>query len=271
VSDLAGRTSIAVKARELGFELDEQAPEMKAILEELKQLEFEGHEFEAADASLKLLLAKWLKRHSPAFEFEGFRVIIERRSPESSVVAEATVKVKVKGKSMHTVAECVGPVGALDKALRLALDKAYPVIKDTTLSDYKVRILDSKRGTNSRARVLIETTDGQEIWGTVGVSDNIIEASWEALRDAVEYKLLLEEEKAGIGINNCGYRMESGCSIRYPVPQIRFQSIGASSRLRSSAMLPSRRRRDDFAAVSGLQWTMSSCAQARMARTSGSE
>ena len=199
VSDLAGRTSIAVKARELGFELDEQAPEMKAILAELKQLEFEGHEFEAADASLKLLLAKWLKRHSPAFEFEGFRVIIERRGPESSIVAEATVKVKVKGKSIHTVAECVGPVGALDKALRLALDKAYPVIKETTLSDYKVRILDSKRGTNSRARVLIETTDGQEIWGTVGVSDNIIEASWEALRDAVEYKLLLEEEKTETG------------------------------------------------------------------------
>ena len=172
---------------------------MVCILEELKQLEFEGHEFEAADASLKLLLAKWLKRHSPAFEFEGFRVIIERRGPESSIVAEATVKLKVKGKSIHTVAECIGPVGALDKALRLALDKAYPVIKETTLSDYKVRILDSKRGTNSRARVLIETTDGQEIWGTVGVSDNIIEASWEALRDAVEYKLLLEEEKTETG------------------------------------------------------------------------
>ncbi|HUJ43058.1 MAG TPA: citramalate synthase [Opitutaceae bacterium] len=199
VSDLAGRTSIAVKARELGFELDEKAPEMKEILEELKQLEFEGHEFEAADASLKLLLAKSLKRHSPAIEFEGFRVIIERRRPESSVVAEATVKLKVKGKSMHTVAECVGPVAALDKALRLALEKAYPAIKDTALSDYKVRILDSKRGANSRARVLIETTDGEEIWGTVGVSDNIIEASWEALRDAVEFKLMLEEEKAAGG------------------------------------------------------------------------
>jgi 2-isopropylmalate synthase len=199
VSDLAGRTSIAVKARELGFELDEKAPEMKQILEELKQLEFEGHEFEAADASLKLLLAKLLKRHTPAIEFEGFRVIIERRRAESSVVAEATVKLKVNGKPMHTVAECVGPVGALDKALRLALEKAYPAIKTTALSDYKVRILDSKRGANSRARVLMETTDGQELWGTVGVSDNIIEASWEALRDAVEFKLLLEEEKAKTG------------------------------------------------------------------------
>ena len=126
-------------------------------------------------------------------------MIIERRGPESSVVAEATVKLKVNGKPMHTVAECVGPVGALDKALRLALEKAYPAIKDTALSDYKVRILDSKRGANSRARVLIETTDGQELWGTVGVSDNIIEASWEALRDAIEYKLLLEEEKNAPG------------------------------------------------------------------------
>jgi 2-isopropylmalate synthase len=101
---------------------------------------------------------------------------------------------------MHTVAECVGPISALDKALRLALEKAYPAIKDTTLSDYKVRILDSRRGTNSRTRVLIETSDGEEIWGTVGVSDNVIEASWEALCDSVEYKLLREEEKAKAGL-----------------------------------------------------------------------
>jgi 2-isopropylmalate synthase len=97
------------------------------------------------------------------------------------------------------VAECVGPVGALDKALRKALERAYPAIKDTALSDYKVRILDSKRGTNSRTRVLIETSDGKDIWGTVGLSDNIIEASWEALRDAFEYKLLREEERTAIG------------------------------------------------------------------------
>jgi 2-isopropylmalate synthase len=166
------------------------------VLEELKRLEFQGHEFEAADASLKLLLARWLNQHAPSFELEGYRVIVERRGPEASLVAEATVKVKVKGRSMHTVAECVGPIGALDKALRLALEKAYPAIKDTVLSDYKVRILDSKRGTNSRTRVLIETTDGEDLWGTVGVSDNIIEASWEALRDAVEYKLLRDAEKA---------------------------------------------------------------------------
>jgi 2-isopropylmalate synthase len=199
VSDLAGRTSLVVKARELGFDINEQSPEVKSVLEELKRLEFQGHEFEAADASLKLLLARWLNQHAPSFELEGYRVIVERRGPEASLVAEATVKVKVKGRSMHTVAECVGPIGALDKALRLALEKAYPAIKDTVLSDYKVRILDSKRGTNSRTRVLIETTDGEDLWGTVGVSDNIIEASWEALRDAVEYKLLRDAEKAEAG------------------------------------------------------------------------
>jgi 2-isopropylmalate synthase len=195
VSDMAGRSSVVMKARELGFDVNEQTPAVKDVLEELKRLEFEGYEFEAADASLKLLLARWLKQHKAPFEFEGFRVIIERRGPESSLVAEATVKLKVNGKSMHTVAECVGPVSALDKALRLALEKAHPAIKDTTLSDFKVRILDSKRGSNSRTRVLIETTDGEQIWGTVGVSDNVIEASWEALCDAVEYKLLLDEEK----------------------------------------------------------------------------
>jgi 2-isopropylmalate synthase len=196
VSDMAGRSSVVMKARELGFDVNEQTPEVKAVLEELKRLEFEGYEFEAADASLKLLLARWLKGHKAPFEFEGFRVIIERHGPEASLVAEATVKVKVNGKSVHTVAECVGPVSALDKALRRALEKAHPALKDTSLSDYKVRILDSRLGTNSRTRVLIETTDGEEIWGTVGVSDNIIEASWEALCDAVEYKLLLDEEKA---------------------------------------------------------------------------
>ena len=199
VSDLAGRSSIVMKARELGFHVDEHSPAVKNVLEELKRLEFEGYEFEAADASLKLLLARWLQKHTPAFELEGYRVIVECRGPEATVVAEATVKVKVKGKSMHTVAECIGPVSALDKALRLALERAYPAIKDTALSDYKVRILDSKRGANSRARVLIETSDGEDIWGTVGLSDNIIEASWEALRDAFEYKLLREEERGDTG------------------------------------------------------------------------
>ncbi|HEY9156212.1 MAG TPA: alpha-isopropylmalate synthase regulatory domain-containing protein, partial [Opitutaceae bacterium] len=119
---------------------------------------------------------------------ESYRVIVERHGGE--MFSEATVKLRANGQSFHTVAEDSGPVGALDKALRLALEPVYPVLKTTSLSDYKVRILDSKQSTGARTRVHIESTDGHKIWGTVGVSDNIIDASWEALRDAVEYKLL---------------------------------------------------------------------------------
>lgn len=188
VSDMAGRSSIAIKAKELGFEIDEKSPAMKGLIDELKELEFRGYEFEAADASLKLLLAKWVGGKKDFFEIETYRVIIERHGPE--LFSEATVKLKVNGQVYHTVAEGTGPVGALDKALRLALEPVYPILKTTSLSDYKVRILDSKQSTGARTRVLIETTDGHNLWGTVGVSDNIIDASWEALRDAVEYKLL---------------------------------------------------------------------------------
>jgi len=188
VSDMAGRSSIAIKAKELGFELDEKSPAMKGLIDELKELEFRGYEFEAADASLKLLLAKWVGKKKNFFEIETYRVIIERHGAD--LFSEATVKLKVNGQPYHTVAECNGPVGALDKALRLALEPVYPILKTTSLRDYKVRILDSKQSTGARTRVLIETTDGHNLWGTVGVSDNIIDASWEALRDAVEYKLL---------------------------------------------------------------------------------
>ncbi len=187
VSDMAGRSSVAMKAKELGLELDEKGPAMKELIDELKELEFRGYEFEAADASLKLLIAKTLGRKKTHFEIEGYRVIVERHQGE--LVAEATVKVTVNGQAYHTVAECTGPVGALDKALRLALYPVYPQLKDVTLSDYKVRILDSKQGSNARTRVLVETTDGHRRWGTVGVSDNIIDASWEAIRDSVEYCL----------------------------------------------------------------------------------
>jgi 2-isopropylmalate synthase len=187
VSDMAGRSSIAMKAKELGFEIDEKAPEMKALIDELKELEFRGYEFEAADASLQLLIARTLGRKKTFYEIEGYRVIVERHQCE--LMAEATVKVKVNGQSYHTVAECSGPVGALDKALRLALHPVYPQLQEISLSDYKVRILDSKQGSNARTRVLVETTDGHARWGTVGVSDNIIDASWEAIRDSVEFRL----------------------------------------------------------------------------------
>ncbi len=188
VSDMAGRSSIAMKAKELGFALDEKDPAMKTLIDELKDLEFRGYEFEAADASLKLLIARALGQAKTFFEVEGYRVAVERRAGE--LLAEATVKLKVNGQPIHTVAECTGPVGALDKALRLALENVYPQLQELQLRDYKVRILDSRAGANARTRVFIESGDGKSIWGTVGVSDNVIDASWEALTDAVNYKLL---------------------------------------------------------------------------------
>ncbi len=188
VSDMAGRSSVAMKAKELGFELDEKAPEMKSLIEQLKDLEFRGYEFEAADASLALLIARTLGKVKSFFEVDSYRVIVER-GPAGRLVAEATVKLTVNGEARHTVAACTGPVGALDKALRLALEPAYPQIRDIELRDYKVRILDGRNGANARTRVLIESGSGNRVWGTVGVSDNIIDASWEALLDSVNHHL----------------------------------------------------------------------------------
>ncbi|MEN9637006.1 MAG: hypothetical protein RL077_5410 [Verrucomicrobiota bacterium] len=187
VSDMAGRSTIALKARELGIELDEKRPEMKGLIEELKEREFRGYEYEAADASFRLLVAKHLGQTHVFFVVESYRVIIERHGEE--LWAEATVKLRINGALIHTVAEDSGPVGALDRALRLALEKTYPQISAMKLHDYKVRILDGNGGTGSRTRVLIESGEGKRLWGTVGVSENIIDASWEALRESVEFKL----------------------------------------------------------------------------------
>ena len=188
VSDMAGRSSLSLKAKEMGLELDEKRPEMKGLIDELKEREFRGYEYEAADASFKLLVAKSLGQTKTFFEVENYRVIIERH--DGQLWSEATVKLKVNGESVHTVAEEAGPIGALDKALRLALEKAYPKLREMSLRDYKVRILESNQGAGSRTRVLIESGDGHQIWGTVGVSENIIDASWEALRESVEFKLM---------------------------------------------------------------------------------
>ncbi len=197
VSDMAGRSSLLMKAQELGFDLDRDSPETKVIIEKLKELEYNGYEFESADGSLRLLLDRLTGRHISHFEFEGYRVIVEKRSKDEAPLSEATIKVKVDGTPHYVVAEDTGPVGALDKALRLALSQAYPNLSELTLKDYKVRILDSKQGSEAKTRVLIESGDGKEIWGTVGASDNIIEASWQAIRDAVEYKILRDDSARG--------------------------------------------------------------------------
>lgn len=196
VSDMAGRSSLLMKAQELGFDIDRDSPETKIIIEKLKELEFNGYEFESADGSLRLLLDKLTNKHKSHFEFEGYRVIVEKRSSDETPMSEATIKVKVDGEPRYVVAEDPGPVGALDKALRVALSDAFPKLKDVVLKDYKVRILDSKEGAEAKTRVLVESGDGEEIWGTVGASDNIIEASWQAIRDAIDYKILLDDSKA---------------------------------------------------------------------------
>ena len=188
VSDMAGRTNILMKATELGFRLDPEAPESRAITAEVKRLEGQGYEYEAAEGSLALLIQKHLRKQEPPFIIDGYHVSIRR--DEKISVCQASVKVRVDGVTEHTIAEGDGPVNALDGALRRALMKFFPQLKKIQLEDYKVRILDSTTGTGARTRVLIESTDGKEQWGTVGVHDNIIEASLQALSDSLEYRLM---------------------------------------------------------------------------------
>jgi 2-isopropylmalate synthase len=188
VSDMSGRTNILMKAVELGFKLEPDAPETRAITAEVKRLESEGYEYEAAEGSLALLIRKSLKHQEPPFKIEGYHVSVRR--DRSISVCQASVKVQVDGVTEHTIAEGDGPVNALDGALRRALVKFFPQLKKVQLEDYKVRILDSTAGTGARTRVLIESTDGEQEWGTVGVHDNIIEASVQALCDSFEYRLL---------------------------------------------------------------------------------
>jgi 2-isopropylmalate synthase len=189
ISDMAGGSNIMLKAEEHDIKLDSKSPEVQQILQELKGLESEGYEYEAADASFKVLVQKLLKTHTPFFDLEGFRVIVEKRGPEEPCLSEATIKVRVRDKTEITAAEGDGPVNALDLALRKVLLPFFPEIADVQLHDFRVRILDGRDGTAAKTRVLIESGDGRSTWGTVGVSENIIEASWEALVDSVEYAL----------------------------------------------------------------------------------
>jgi 2-isopropylmalate synthase len=193
VSELAGVSNIVWKAREYGIDLDRNTPETRRILETLKRLEDEGFQFEGAEASFELLMERALGNLRPFFELVGFRVIVEEQAGDGEPVAEATVKVRVKGIEEHTAAAGNGPVNALDHALRKALEDFYPGLREMSLLDYKVRILDESKGTAAKTRVLITSGDGNETWGTVGVADNIIEASWQALVDSIEYKLRRDE------------------------------------------------------------------------------
>jgi 2-isopropylmalate synthase len=196
VSDLAGRSNLIYKLKEFGIEVEERSPELLKLIEKIKELEKEGYHFEAAEASLELLCKRHFGLVKDYFDFEAYRILIAKRGMDERPVSEATVRLSVEGVREHTAALGNGPVNALDRALRKALEEFYPNLKEMQLIDYKVRIINESAGTSARVRVLIESTDGKRKWGTVGVSENVIEASWIALTDAIVYKLMKDEEES---------------------------------------------------------------------------
>jgi len=195
VSDQAGRSNVIFKTAEmeLGEKLDPKDPAVAEVVTRVKEMESQGYAFEGAEASFHLMFLKALKKFRHYFELEGFRVIDEKHGHEGEAQAEATVMITVGGKFSHTASLGNGPVNAMDNALRAALLGHYPSLEDMRLSDYKVRVLSTDAATQANVRVLIESTDGKRKWGTVGVSTNVIDASYQALVDAIEYKLILDK------------------------------------------------------------------------------
>ncbi len=189
VSELAGRSSISLKTTQNDLKLDKDCPETASVLQRIKEMEHYGYQFEGAEGSFELLVLKMMKAYTPLFKLEGFRLIIEKRE-NGQLYSEATIKVRVGDKQVHTAAEGNGPVNALDNALRKALEGFYPALKKIKLIDFKVRVIDGVDGTGAQVRVLIQSSDDHKSWGTVGVSPNVIEASWIALVDSLEYGLL---------------------------------------------------------------------------------
>lgn len=197
VSELAGKASLVAKARSLGIELGNYPETTQQILDEVKQREAQGYSYEVADGSLAILLLRHLGRYKPHFTLESFRVIVDDREDTGALakdaMSEATIKIHVGDKRFVATGEGAGPVEALDVALRMAIGEFFPEVEQMELVDFKVRILDENVGTGAITRVLITTSDGAALWGTVGVSENIIEASWNALVDSIEYGLARRE------------------------------------------------------------------------------
>ncbi len=193
ISELAGKSTLVVKAKELEFNLDKKSEKAKNLHKLIQKLESQGYQFEAAQGSFKLLLQKEFKKYKKFFDLSGFKVIVEKRE-DNKLISEATIKLKINNKLEHAVSEGDGPVNALDNALRKALSKFYPTLSAMRLTDFKVRVLEEKSGTAAKVRVLIQSQDEEENWSTIGVSENIIEASWQALVDSIEYKLLKEQK-----------------------------------------------------------------------------
>jgi len=193
VSDLSGKSNVEYKARELGVELGNNGYDSSKIVSEIKQLEQQGYQFDVAEGSFKILMEKFTDQFKPLFELEAFRVSIEKDG-DQPCSSQATIKISVGGKQEITAAEGYGPVSALDNALRKALDRFYPDLDTMSLVDFKVRVIDGNRGTAAKVRVFIESRDQDKLWSTIGVSEDIIEASWQALADSFQYKLAAEEQ-----------------------------------------------------------------------------
>lgn len=189
MSDLSGKSNVEYKARELGLEFGEKGFDSGKIVSTIKDMEQEGYQFDVAEGSFKILLEKLTQRYQPVFELRSFRIASEK-DHEQACHSFATIKIKVDGREEITAAEGRGPVNALDNALRKALEQFYkPHLDAMHLVDFKVRVMEGREGTAAKVRVLIESRDEEELWSTIGVSEDIIEASWQALADSFQYKL----------------------------------------------------------------------------------
>ncbi len=206
VSELAGQSNLVFKAQELGLDFTNENAKTKDIIDRIKNLEHQGYQFEGADASLELLLREAYGQIEQIFTFESFKILVEK-SAGRPVNSEAIVKLKVHGETVYMAAEGNGPVNALDNAIRKALVKYYPDIVQIHLTDYKVRVFDENDATSAKVRVWIESSDFSNTWSTVGVSENIIEASWEALIDSIRYALIGKTKKADVPVEESKERV----------------------------------------------------------------
>ncbi|NGQ96882.1 citramalate synthase [Brevibacillus sp. SYP-B805] len=195
VSELAGQSNLFAKVEELQLPFDRESADAKAVMKEIKEREYQGYQYEGAEASLSLLLLEASGELHELFTLESFKILMEKTA-DKAILSEAVVKLKVNGQVVHTAAEGNGPVNALDNALRKALESHFPALAQMHLTDYKVRVLDESEATAAKVRVLIESAAGGEKWSTVGVSTNVIEASWEALADSIRYLLWKEGYQA---------------------------------------------------------------------------
>jgi len=194
VSEVSGKSSILKEIQKIFPNITKDSVEVQRVLDKLKQLEYEGYQFEGADGTVKLIIRKIIGKYKPFFDLKHFKIIEDQPKSEGTPSSTALINISVDGKSEITASQGEGPVDALDKALRKALEVFYPILKQVRLIDYKVRVLDTKDAAEAKVRVLIESTDGKEEWSTVGVSRDIIEASWIALVDSIEYKLIKDIE-----------------------------------------------------------------------------